>query len=239
MAQMIIPDKNLFVVTSALNTGIGIIDPDTRFKQTVECLQNLREKCPDDIILFADGSPYPVKEEYKRVIDTMVNVSGYFGAEGPVHDLASSGRKSEAEVVMEFYALAQLKTNPELSRLFQSVKRIFKYSARSTMNENFDIKKYDGLYGKYVFKKSLPSWMDANRKSSITDHLYITRFYSLCPSLLDNYLERLQAILANIQQHGIDTEHAHYLCLDRRLVVEFDTIGIEGIMGGTGEREIY
>ena len=92
---------------------------------------------------------------------------------------------------------------------------------------------------KYVFKKSLPSWMDANRKSSITDHLYITRFYSLCPSLLDNYLERLQAILANIQQHGIDTEHAHYLCLDRRLVVEFDTIGIEGIMGGTGEREIY
>ena len=131
---MIIPDKNLFVVTSALNTGIGIIDPDTRFKQTVECLQNLREKCPDDIILFADGSPYPVKEEYKRVIDTMVNVSGYFGAEGPVHDLASSGRKSEAENVLMLKCMMLIKREPGLMRLMQSVSRIYKLSARTIIN---------------------------------------------------------------------------------------------------------
>mgnify|MGYP006290572221 FL=1 len=59
---MIIPDKNLFIVTSALNTGIGVIDPDTRYQQTIEGLKNLREKCPNDIILFADGSPNMVKD---------------------------------------------------------------------------------------------------------------------------------------------------------------------------------
>ena len=113
------------------------------------------------------------------------------------------------------------------------------YSARSALTDNFDITKYDNLFGKYVFKKSIPSWMDENRKRSVTDHLYITRFYSLCPSLLDNYLQTLQPILNNVIQHGIDTEHSHYLCLDKRYVVEFENVGVEGIMGGTGQKEVY
>lgn len=237
---MIIPDKNLFIVTSALNTGIGVIDPDARYQQTVECLKNLREKCPNDIILFADGSPNMVKDEYVKGISNLVHINAYFGlGDGAVHQFASTGRKSEAEVAMLFYVMVEFKRNPDFAKMLSGVKRIFKYSARSVLNDNFDITKYDDKFGKYVFKTAMPSWMDENRKRDITDHLYITRFYSMCPSLLDNYLERLQIILRNIQQHGIDTEHAHYLCLDRKDVVEFDTIGVEGIMGGTGQREIY
>lgn len=235
----LLPDKNLFIVTSALNTGIGIIDPDTRYQQTVEGLKNLREKCPNDIILFADGSPNLVKDEYVKGIGELVNINAYFGAGGPVQEFASTGRKSEAEVAMLFYALVEFKRNPDFAKMLSGVKRIFKYSARSILNDNFDISKYENQFGKYVFKKSIPSWMDEHRKTNITDHLYITRFYSMCPSLLDNYLDRLQVILRNIQQHSIDTEHAHYMCLDKRYVVEFDTIGVEGIMGGTGQREIY
>jgi hypothetical protein len=124
-------------------------------------------------------------------------------------------------------------------KLFHSVKRIFKYSARSVLNDSFDITKYDDLYGRYVFKTAMPSWMNENRKINITDHLYITRFYSLCPSLLDNYLHILQSILNNVIQHGIDTEHSHYLCLNKKLVTEFDVLGVEGIMSGTGLKEIY
>ncbi len=235
----LLPNKNLFIVTSALNTGIGIIDPETRFKQTLDGLMNLREKCPNDIILFADGSPNMVKGEYVEQIGKLVNINAFFGADGPVHQFASTGRKSEAEVAMLYYALIEFKQNPDFAKMLSSVKRIFKYSARSTLNDNFDISKYDGLFGKYVFKKAIPSWMDENRKRDVTDHLYITRFYSFCPSLLDNYLNTIQPILNNIQQHGIDTEHAHYLCIDRRHAVEFDTLGVEGIMGGTGQKEIY
>lgn len=235
----LLPDKNLFIVTSALNTGIGVIDPDTRYQQTIDGLKNLREKCPNDIILFADGSPNQVKGEYVQGVAPLVHINAYFGQNGPVHDFASSGRKSEAEVAMLFYALVEFKRNPDFAKMLSGVKRIFKYSARSVLNDNFDITKYDGQFGKYVFKKAIPSWMDSNRKTNITDHLYITRFYSFCPSLLDNYLNSLQTILTNIQQHGIDTEHAHYMCLDRRYVVEFDTLGVEGIMGGTGQKEIY
>jgi hypothetical protein len=48
----IIPDKQLFIVTSALNSNIGIISREDRLKQTIEGLQSLREKCPDALILL-------------------------------------------------------------------------------------------------------------------------------------------------------------------------------------------
>ena len=38
-----IPNKDLFIVTSALKTGIGVIDEQTRLRQTVEGLQSLRK----------------------------------------------------------------------------------------------------------------------------------------------------------------------------------------------------
>jgi hypothetical protein len=125
------------------------------------------------------------------------------------------------------------------SKSIHEIKRIFKFSARTILEDDFDITEYDGLYGKYVFKKSIPSWMDENRKRNITDHLYITRLFSFCPSLLDNYLQTLQSILNNVIQHGIDTEHSHYLCIDRRNVIEFDRIKCAGIVAGSGETERY
>ena len=235
----LLPNKNLFVVSSALNTGIGIISPDDRFRQTIDTLINLRQKVPDAIIMLADGSPFPVKEEYKQEIVKLVNINAYFGEGGPVKEFASKGRKSESEIAMMFQVMMELKRNPDLAKMLTEVKRIFKYSARSVLTEDFDLSKYDGLFGKYVFKTAIPSWMDENRKRNITDHLYITRFYSLCPSLIDNYLNTLQPILNNVMQHGIDTEHSHYLCIDKKYVVEFDTLGVEGIMGCTGQKEIY
>lgn len=232
-----IPSKNLFLVTSALDTGIGIINPKDRLDQTIETLENLKQKLPDAHIILVDGSPNKVSEETKQKISEYCQA--IFWNDPDIFAMASSGRKSEAEIIMVFKTLLLFKQNQHLMKLFHGVKRIFKYSARSVLNDDFDITKYDNLYGRYVFKTAIPSWMDENRKRNVTDHLYITRFYSLCPSLLDNYLQTLQPILNNVIQHGIDTEHSHYLCLDRRLVTEFDTLGVEGIMGGTGLKETY
>lgn len=235
----LLPNKNLFVVSSALNTGIGIIGPDDRFRQTIDTLTNLRQKVPDAIIMLADGSPFPVKEEYKKEIAKLVNINAYFGSSQPINQFALNGRKSEAEIALLFQVMVELKRNPDLAKMMTEVKRIFKYSARTILTDGFDLSKYDDLFGKYVFKTAIPSWMDENRKRNITDHLYITRFYSLCPSLIDNYLNTLQLVMNNVVEHGIDTEHSHYLCLDKRYVIEFEDLHCEGIMGGTGAIERY
>jgi len=228
------PDKNLFIVTSALQANIGVVDDVERLKQTITTLENLKEKVPDAMVLLVDGSPHNIDEDIKKRISEYCQAI-WFNTHPDVYAMASSGRKSEAEIIMMFNTLLQIKQNKSI----HEIKRIFKYSARTILENDFDINEYDNLYGKYVFKKSIPSWMSPERKINITDHLYITRMFSFCPSLIDNYLQTLQPILNNVITHGIDTEHSHYLCLDKRYVAEFDRLKCAGIVAGSGETERY
>ena len=228
------PDKNLFIVTSALQANIGVVDAVERLKQTITTLENLKEKVPDAMVLLVDGSPHNIDEDIKKRISEYCQAI-WFNTHPDVYAMASSGRKSEAEIIMMFNTLLQIKQ----SKSIHEIKRIFKYSARTILENDFDINEYDNLFGKYVFKKSIPSWMSPERKINITDHLYITRMFSFCPSLIDNYLQTLQPILNNVITHGIDTEHSHYLCLDKRYVIEFDRLKCAGIVAGSGETERY
>ena len=62
MAQMIIPNTDLFIVTSALRTSIGVIDDETRLKQTIEGLKSLRKAAPNALIFLVDASSKPIDE---------------------------------------------------------------------------------------------------------------------------------------------------------------------------------
>jgi hypothetical protein len=168
-----IPDKNLFIVTSALHANIGVVNEQERMLQTIETLERLKEKVPDAMVLLVDGSPHNIDDDKKKVISEYCQAM-WFNTHPDVYAMASSGRKSEAEIIMLFDTLLKIKQ----SKSIHEIKRIFKFSARTLLEDDFDINEYDGLYGKYVFKKALPSWMTPERKSNITDHLYITRMYS-------------------------------------------------------------
>ena len=134
--------------------------------------------------------------------------------------------------------LITLKQNQELAKMISEVKRIFKYSARTILHDEFRIEEYDNLFGKYVFKKRIPTWMSDQRKE-IADHLYITRMFSFCPSLIDNYIMVLQDVIQKIQQYGLDTEHAHFCAIDKKYVIEFDKLHCQGIMAQNGAIEDY
>ena len=240
MAPMnIIPNKNLFIVTSALKPNMGVINDADRYTQTIDTLKNLRERCPDDYIFFTDGSPNQVEQEKLDEIGRYADIVSCWSQHPDIFALASSGRKSESEVVLLFHTLALLKTNVDLMKMLQSVQRIFKYSARSSLHDSFDIKEYDNLFGKYVFKKAIPSWLPPEKKRQITDHLYITRMYSFCPSLLDDYIGSLQSIYNTVVTTGADTEHAHYKEIDANLVIAKETLHCDGIIAGTGKVEQY
>ena len=79
----------------------------------------------------------------------------------------------------------------------------------------------------------------AEKQKQVTDKLFITRMYSFCPSLLDNYLGQLQAIYNTVVSTGVDTEHAHHAVLDPNLIIQRDTLHCEGLMAGTGAVEKY
>ena len=220
----VIPNKNLIILTSALKASVGVVGFEDRCKQTIETLQSLRKHFPNDIILFTDGSPVPIEHEpIMQEVAKYVNAIIGWSGDVDIQQLASTGRKSEAETMMLFKMMVALKQNPELMKMMHEVKRIWKYSSRTTLDDNFNIKDHDH-FGKYVFKKRIPSWMPKERRDTITDSLLITRMYSLCPSLLDNYLMTLRNIFEDIIKYQIDTEHSHFKNIDKKHLIELDNI---------------
>ena len=237
---MIIPNTNLFIVTSALKTSIGVIDDETRTRQTIEGLQSLRKAAPDALILWVDASSKQVDEATMAQVTQYCNRSISFFGDEDLMSLANAGLKSQAEVTLLFKTLSVIKQHPELQKMMAGVRRVFKLSGRTNMLEGYDPKAYDNQYGKYVFKKAMPSWLPPQKQlESGCDHLYITRMYSFCISLFDNYLNTLPAIYQTINQHGVDTEHAHYGNIDKGFSVEFEKLYCQGVLAGNGQLEAY
>jgi hypothetical protein len=52
-------------------------------------------------------------------------------------------------------------------------------------------------------------------------------------------LQTLVKCYHSANDHGIDTEHAHYQHIDKKYLIEFDKLHCEGIMAGTGATEVY
>lgn len=235
-----IPKTDLFIVTSALRTSIGVIDDETRLKQTIEGLQSLRKAAPDAIIMWVDASSRMVDEATMATVAQYCDKSISFFGDEDLMTLANAGMKSQAEVTLLFKTLSIIKQHPELQKMMSGVRRVFKLSGRTNMLEGYDPKAYDDLYGKYVFKKRIPSWLPPQKQlESGCDHLYITRMYSFCISLFDNYLNSLPQIYQTINYHGVDTEHAHFGNIDKNLIVEFENLYCEGVLAGNGQTEKY
>jgi hypothetical protein len=235
-----IPNKDLFIVTSALKTSIGVIDDDTRIKQTIEGLQSLRKAAPDAIIMWVDASSKMIDEATMATVAQYCDRSISFFGDEDLMSLANAGLKSQAEITLLFKTLSIIKQHPELQKMMADVRRVFKLSGRTNMLEGFDPKAYDDLYGKYVFKKRIPSWLAPHKQvESDCNHLYITRMYSFCVSLVDNYLHILPEIYRTVNEFGVDTEHAHFGNTNKDLVVEFENLYCEGVLAGNGQTERY
>jgi hypothetical protein len=233
----ILLEQNLFIVTSALNPNMGVINNEDRLSQTIEGLKSLREKCPTDLIVFSDGSPNKVGREIYEQISPYCDVILDMATDPDITQFAASGRKSEAENVLILKTLIIFKRNTDLMKQLSSVKRIFKLSARTLLLDDFDINQHDH-FGKYAFKKSIPTWLTDNRKL-LFQQLFITRMYSFCISLFDDYLMVCQNNLNDIQTQGVDTEHAHWHNIDKKYLLELEKIHCSGIMASTGQVEIY
>ena len=226
----IIPDKNLFIVTSALRPTIGIFDYGKRLQQTIETIQSIRMKVPNSIIVITDASAEEVPEGDITQLSNWSDGFITWTQDDQIRYHSQHGQKSIAESILMMKTLVMLKRNPGVSKMLNSVKRIFKISGRYRLNDKFDITDYadDKLYGKYIFKKRMPSW--CGRES-----LLVTRLWSMCPSLVDEYIATLPHIINTISGQGIDTEHAHFECLNKEHLVEFDYVYVEGQVASTGE----
>lgn len=228
------PNKNLFVVTSSIKPKIGAFTFDQRFEQTIQTLKNVRNKIPDSIIVLTDCSSTDLTSFEKTALSQHCNFYIDLSSEPNCKMLTDNGLKSLAENLMMFNTLRLLKFTPETMKLLYSVKRIFKFSGRSELEPDFNLEDYDNLFGKFVFKRRIPTWMPQSQVS----HLFITRMFSMCPSLLDTYFEVIQKNIPLIER-GYDTEHAHFANIPQQYLVEFGKLHCWGWIAGNGQIEHY
>ena len=173
----IIPELDLFIVTSALNATMGAVSREDRITQTEEGIKSLREKCPNAIIILSDGSPIKLEKEKLLDLSETVNICMDWSEDYDIRQFAENGRKSEAENVLMIKTMMILKHNPDMMQLMPSVRRIYKLSGRTTINSGFDVNEHN-QFGKYVFKKRMPTWISEDINKIYTD-LLITRMFSL------------------------------------------------------------
>lgn len=233
----IIPDRKLFIVTSALNATLGFITPEQRLTQTIQGLKTIRELVPESIVLFVDGSPRKVEEEKIHAISDLVDFVADFSSDEVVASFAQRQMKSEAENALLLKTLMLLKQEANMMKMMHSVNRIFKISGRTDLLNNFNPYEHD-KWGKYVFKKRIPTWIQ-EEKSKFFTNLLITRMFSFCPSLIDDYIIMCKRNLGVTPEAGVDTEHAHFFNMNQDILVELEKIHCQGIVATTKTLEVY
>lgn len=228
-----------FFISSAIGSNYGVFDYDQRLAQTVETIESIRRKVPDAKIIVYDSSPMFLPDETLNVLSGKANYLIALQNDKNLMDASAKGMKSTAESLATYRAMTILRTDENFVSVMNKTKRIFKISGRYHLQDTFNIDDYKNTEGKYVFRKRYPSWLpkDIQEKTG-ADNLLVTRFYSLCSSLLDNYIEILPAIVEDTIRLGIDLEHCVYKNIDKTRLIEFDKVHCEGAIATNGSIEI-
>ena len=217
---------HIFVITSTLKPKIGIIDNETRYSQTLNTIQSIRNKVKDAVILLVDSSPEPLEQEK---IDNLKSKTDYFITlfnHALAVELANSGLKSQAECYIMIIALDVIR-----NLALKDVNRVFKITGRAELTDNFHVEDYDNpeMQGKYVFKTPVTSWMTSQLK------LVDTRLWSFDYPMLDE-TEKLirQTYEECMSKPQFDLEHTYYRLLDKSKLFEKDVIGLKCQLASCG-----
>lgn len=211
--------KNICIITSAIYPRVGVVSIEDRFNQTIHSIKTVRDKIPDCTILLNDISVFDA-DVYKKKIAELVDVFIDSQNDKNIFELSNLGYKSHAELLLFRGALQYIVNNIDL----KDYNRIFKLSGRHNITEEFDFNEYnEKTVGKYVFKKSVQSWISPELR------IYETRLWSMHKSNMYDYLGKFNNFF-NSCDGTFDIEHAYYKYLDKDDVVEFNDIWVEGIV---------
>jgi len=207
--------KNLFIITSAINSRQSAIDIETRYVDTFQTIESIRKKDPNAIIVLFDSSPDKLSDDRIKAITDKVDYFLLLSDNPQVKHLGSIFQKSSAESVSLRLTVEYVKS------LNLPITRIFKVTGRGYLSDDFDISYYENpeLKGKYVFKNRIVSWMSPDVR------LLSTRCWSFSYELLPEVLVLLEKTAIGCLETGRDLEHVIYEHIDKSELVEKPIIG--------------
>ena len=248
-----------FIVTSAIDSEVGIFPPDIRILQTHDTVNSIKAAFPDAILVLAEGgngntinNPTPQFEQLRSRFNVFLDMTAndqikhiHDNIMAKVSNVTEMGgmsglSKTIAEITLLHNVFDAIKNHEQLKPILEESDRIFKFSGRYKLSPLFNPAVYHepSLQGKYTFRKADKSWIpDAWQKLGI-DHFYASRFWSFDTALLDDTMQAFEKMLQDgidIAEKGyIDVEHLLYKHLDKEKVVEFDHVHFMGAIAPNG-----
>jgi len=224
--------KNIFIVTSCIQPNIGVVNFEDRYTQTIETFDSVRRRTEDSLIVFIDSSVHPLEQWKLDVIKSKVDIFLDMTTNEPAQEINRHGLKSVGENFLLLNAIMHLQEKYDFKNMEG---RMFKLGGRVNLLDEFDLKDYDNTFGKYVFKKRVPSWMPPEVQNSYgSPHILETRLYSWCFSLVDEYKSIIQKNFALFNK-GLDTEHSHMINVPSDKLLEFDMMNTGCVMALNGQ----
>jgi hypothetical protein len=248
--------KTTWIISSAINTNVGVYDPTIRTIQTHETINSIQKYYPDaQFILVEAGNPMPEDDElYNRLkgrcqavlnmtdneqirhlqsnfLNKMTNKNEMGGATGLT--------KTVAELTIMAAVLDAFKSHDDLAPAL-AVDRIFKISGRYQLSPLFEPAVYEteAAAGRYVFRQRDPSWMPDAKEAIGTDHGFSSRLWSFTPEQLDDLIVKLDSMiedcLAISTNHYIDIEHLLFKHIGPDNALELEHTHLFGSIAPTG-----
>lgn len=242
--------KFLFIVTSAIVPfRVGSANTrEERYQQTLKTIQSIREKVPDAFILLTESSSCKLSDDYKNELEQKVDlmIECY---EDPILQQVYSNLERNPEAFN--FGKSLLETRGMIlafeeiikRELHQKVHRIFKFTGRYFLNDNFDIHDYCSrcLLQKYVFGvcKYNDQGLEYFKDIMGIDGQLVTGLWSFCSTLMLETYELYQKAFQYIDwvlstNNSIDIERCLYKMIDINKVIDMKILGFTQIHGPNG-----
>jgi hypothetical protein len=234
-------NKNLFILTSALNTKFGAHTNEQRLAQTLNSIASIKHHAPNSDILIVEMGGIPPTDEQIDTIESRVeyyyNYSQDENVQGIFHSTDNWDIVKNTTEVMVFGNLLQDLINEKDIKKYD---RIFKMSGRYVLTEKFNINYYETVPKNIVVLQrrasQFPPAVTGNRHFQ-----YMSRLWSWPASDTDTVLTAYQtgfnAMAQCISEGGyFDIEHMLFDFLPANLIVETQQVGLQGLLGPNGSQ---
>ena len=233
--------KHLFLVSSAVATEHSMFTLDERLEQTLVTVNSIRNKVPGAKIAIFESSAIKIEDSIKRKLREVSDFIAYTGEDPIIHTIYNQCEnwdmiKSFSEIISFIRGMQLVKSLTDMS----IVDRIHKISGRYVLNEYFDLSVYEKFPDKIVVAKKIETQFVGDREKFVQIPFYHpcmlwswpTSHYNLVHEFYSKSAQELN--VRQSQNRYADIEHLMYMLLPKNEIKEVDAIGIQGLLGITG-----
>lgn len=233
-----IEHRPLVILSSATYTRFGVFNHTERFIQTVNTCHSIRKRMPNaHIVLLEAGEQFLSEDEVDTLKTYNVEIEDYTNYSIVLNVIKIDNQdivKNVIETAVFSHYYAKLMSQP-----MNQYTRIFKLSARYTLNEKFN---YDDHLrsDKIVIRGPYTSQFKPETTGG-TMFQYMARLYSFHPRFLAYilcvYENSMNHMIDRINSGGyIDIEHCLFKFINPNHIVSPNYIGVEGTIAPNGVR---